>query len=126
MKQKKDIMKSFQLPAQLESYRSLKDRTVKITFETGELSPEQMANIHYSLQKVGFCVFAPDPFATHEMEEIDKLKVEFSDTGKPPSQRLRAVLYRMFEQAPEGYQTFNDFYNSKMEVLIEHFKGKLA
>ncbi len=94
-------MKTYQIAAGLHSFRSLADRTLRLTFETSELTPEQMANVHYSLNKVGFLAFAPDPFATHEMEEIDKLKVEFSDTGKPPSQRLRAVLYRMFEQAPE-------------------------
>ena len=118
-------MKTFQLPAQLDSFRSMQDRGIKITFVTGELSPEQVANIQYSFQKAGFLAFSPDPFATHQLEEIDKLKVEFNDTGKPPSQRLRGVLYRLYEQNQEGYKTFVDFYNSKMEVLIEHFKGKL-
>lgn len=87
-------MKTFQLPAQLESYRSLKDRTLKLSFETSEINPEQMANIHYSLNKVGWLAFAPDPFTTQELLEIDALKVEFDDTGKTPGQRLRAVLYR--------------------------------
>lgn len=118
-------MKTFQIPAQLDSFRSMVDRGIKVTFVTGELSPEQVANIQYSFQMVGFLAFSPNPFATHQLEEIDKLKVEFNDTGKPPSQRLRAVLYRLFEQSPEGYKTFNDFYMSKMEVLIEHFKSKL-
>ena len=119
-------MKTFQLPAQLEGYRSMKDRTLKLSFETNELTPEQMANIHYSLNKFGFLAFSPDALATQELTEIDNLKVEYSDTGKPPSQRLRAVLYRLWEQTPEGYKTFNDFYNSKMEVLITHFKDKLV
>ena len=119
-------MKTFQIPASLDSYRSMVDRGLKITFVTGELSPEQVANIQYSFQKAGYMAFSPDPFATHELEEIDKLKIEFTDTGKPPSQRLRAVLYRLWEQKPEGYKVFNDFYTSKMEVLIEHFKSKLV
>jgi hypothetical protein len=119
-------MKTFQLPASLESYRSNLNKTLKLTFETSEISPESMANIHYSLYKVGYLAFSPDPFATAELDEIDKLKVEFTDTGKPPSQRLRAVLYRLWEQAPEGFKTFNEFYNSKMEVLINHFKDKLV
>jgi len=118
-------MKTFQLPAQLEGYRSLKDRTLKLSFETNELSPEQMADIHYSLNKVGYLAFAPDPFTTKEMSDIDSLKVEFDDSGKPPSFRLRAVFYRLFEQKPEGYKTFNDYYNSQMEKLITHFKSKL-
>ena len=119
-------MKTFQLAAQLEGFRSLVNRGIKLTFETGELTPEQMANIQHSFMKVGYLAFSPDPFATHELDEIDKLKVEFSDTGKPPSQRLRGVLYKLWEQTPEGYKTFADFYNAKMEVLINHFKDKLS
>lgn len=118
-------MLTFQIPAILDSYRSLKDRGLKVTFETGELSPEQVANIQYAFNKAGFLAFKPDAFATHELEEIDKLKVEFTDTGKPPSARLRAVFYRLFEREPEGYKVFTDFYSAKMEILIEHFKKKL-
>ena len=118
-------MKTFQLPAGLDGYRSLKDKTLKLTFETGELTPEQMANIHYALNKVGYLAFAPDPFATKELEDIDSLKVEYDDTGKSPQQRLRAVLYRNWEQSKQGYEVFNDYYGAKMEKLINHFKDKL-
>lgn len=118
-------MSTYQLSAVLSGYRSLSDRGMKLMFETGELSPQQVADIQYSLLKVVYLAIKPDPFATHEMEEIDKVKVEFNDAGKPPSQRLRAVIYRMFEQNSEGYKTFNDYYISKMEILIEHFKNKL-
>ena len=118
-------MKTFQLPAGLEGYRSLKDRTLKLTFETGEMSPEQMANIHFSLNKIGWLAFSPDPFATHELDEIDKMRVEFDDTSKTPAQRLRGVLYRNWEISPEGYKVFNDFYNAKYEIMIKHWKKPL-
>ena len=118
-------MKTYQIPANLDGYRSNANKTIKLTFETSELSPEAMANIHHSLYKVGFLAFSPDPFATHELEEIDALKVEYDYQGKSPGQRLRAVLYRLWEQTPEGYKAFNDFYNSKMEGFINHLKSKL-
>jgi hypothetical protein len=118
-------MKIFQIPAQLITYGKMRDKGFKMTFETGELTPEQVANIHYGSTKVGWLAFAPDPFATAELEEIEDTKVEYNDIGKPPSQRMRAVLYRLWQQTPEGYKTFNDFYMSKMETLIEHFKNKL-
>jgi hypothetical protein len=118
-------MKTFQIPANLDSYRSNANKTMKLTFETSELTPETMANIHYSLYKVGFLAFAPDALTTQELTEIDNLKVEYEDTGKPPSQRLRSVLYRFWEQKPEGYKVFTDFYLAQMEKLITHFKGKL-
>jgi hypothetical protein len=119
-------MKTYQIPAVLMRFSSMSDKGLRLTFETREMTPEMSANIQWSFQKAGVLAFSPDPFATHELEEIDKIKVEFTDTGKPPSQRLRAVLYRLWEQKPEGYKIFNDFYNAKMEVLIEHFKDKLT
>jgi hypothetical protein len=118
-------MKAFQIPAILDSFRSMSDRGLKVTFTTGELSPQQMADVQWSFQKAGFVVFSPDPFATAELEEIDKLKVEFTNTGKPPSQRLRAVFYRLYEVDKEGYKAFNDYYTAKMEQLIEFYKTKL-
>jgi len=119
-------MKTFQIPAELITYGKLRDKGFKITFETGELSPEQVANIHYGSTKAGWLAFSPDPFATHELDELENTKVEFSDVGKPPSQRLRAVLYRLWEKNKEGYKTFNDFYISKMELIIEHYKKLLT
>lgn len=119
-------MKVFTIAAQLEGYRSLKDRTLKLTFETNELSPDDMANIQGALMTVGYLAYSPDPFTTDEIKLLDGLKVEYSDTGKTPSQRFRAVLYRAWEQNPERYDVFNDFYNAKMEKLINHFKGKLV
>jgi hypothetical protein len=38
---------------------------------------------------------------------------------------LRNVLYKMWDQNHEGYDEFNNYYHSKMDVLIEHFKSKL-
>lgn len=118
-------MKTFQIPAELVTYGKMKDKGFKITFETGELSPEQVANIHYGSTKVGWLAFAPDPFATAEMDEIENTKVEFEDGGKPPSHRMRAVLYRLFEFNNEGYKVFTDYYNAKMEQFIVHLKSKL-
>ena len=118
-------MKTFQIPAELVTYGKMKDKGFKITFETGELAPEQVANIHYGSTKVGWLAFSPDPFATAELDEIENAKVEFTDTGKPPSQRLRGVFYKLWEIDKEGYKTFVDYYNAKMETLIEHFKNKL-
>lgn len=118
-------MKTFTLPCQLDGYRSLQDRTIKITFSTSELTPEQVANIHNALNNPGFLAFNPDPFLAKELEDIEKIKVDFEDSTKTRGQRLRAVLWRNWEKSPEGYGQFNDYYNTKMDILIEHYKNKL-
>lgn len=119
------MSKIFIIPGQLVTFQSLKDRTLKLIFETGEPTPDQMAGVMYSLQKAGFIAFNPDPFKEKEKEMLSSLKVDFDDTGKSKGQRLRAVLYRNWEQDNQGCDTFTLYYDAQMEKLVRHFKNKL-
>ncbi len=42
-----------------------------------------------------------------------------------PSKRLRNVYFALYEKNSESFDTFEDFYDSKMEKLIKHFKKLL-
>ena len=119
------MSKLFIIPGQLATFQSLKDRTLKLIFETGEPTPDQMAGVMYSLQKAGYIAFNPDPFKEKEKEFVSNLRVDFDDTGKSKGQRLRAVLFRNWEQDNAGYDVFDDFYNASMERMIMHWKSKL-
>ena len=66
-----------------------------------------------------------DQFKKKEQAVIDSLQSEFDFSDKPPSQRLRAVLYRMWEQDNEGFKDSNLHYIYHMNKVIEHFKSKL-
>ena len=113
------------IPAVLESYRSLKDRTLKLTFETNEPNPEHMADIQKAIMNAGFLAFNVTPFSSSQEKYLTEMEVDYDDPKKTPAKRLRGVLYRNFEQEPKGYKTFNDYYNSQMELLIMHFKNRL-
>ena len=113
------------IPAQLSTYSSLKDRTLKIVFETNEPTPEQLTGIALNIQRFGYLAFKEDKFKTTEKDVINKLESEYQEKGKTKAQRLRAVLYRYFEQDSKGYEVFDDFYNHYMEKLINHYKNKL-
>jgi len=113
------------IPCVLESYRSLKDRTLKLTFETAEPDPNQMADIQKATMNAGYLAFNVEPFSSSQEKYLTEMEVEYDDPKKTPSKRLRGVLYRCFEQEPKGYKTFNDYYNSQMELLIMHFKNNL-
>jgi hypothetical protein len=112
------------LPGQIESIASRKDKTVKLTIGTQELSPQQAAEI-FSLNQ-SFCYFAvkPENFTKDESDAIENLKTELY-TAKTPSQRLRSVLYLNYLQDPKGYQDFGNFYLAEIEKIIDHFKRKL-
>ena len=113
------------IPGFFQSYRSLQDRTLKLTIGTQELTPEQMADIQSHLMKTGFLAFNADPFSSSQEKFLTELEVDYDDPKKTPSKRLRGVLYINYEQDNKGYKTFEDYYRSQMEMLIVHFKGKL-
>ena len=53
--------------------------------------------------------------ATHELKEINK---------KSHSQRLRDVLFIMYEQERSPY-TFPEYYAARMDALIEQIRERL-
>lgn len=111
--------------AVLESYRSLKDKTIKLTFETQEPTPEQLMQVAKHNQSFGFLAFKEDAFKQSEKQELEGLESGYEDTGKSKSQRLRNVLFVWWKQDNKGYKTFEEFYNYQMEQMIIHFKTKL-
>ena len=113
------------LPAIFESWRSLKDKSYKLTFESFELTPEQVVGLNSSLGKAGYLAIKEDPFKQSEKDMINNLEADFEDKKKSQGQRLRGVLYRLWEQTPEGYEDFVKYYDFKMEKMINHYKDKL-
>lgn len=113
------------IPAILESFASLKDKTIKVVFHTNELTPEQLTGIALNTQKFGFLAFKEDAFKQRERDVLNNLESEYEDKGKSKAHRLRNVLYVSFEQDNKGYKIFDDYYSHVMETLINHFKEKL-
>lgn len=113
------------IPAILESYRSLKDRTLKVTFETNEPTPEQFLGIGTHVQQFGYLAFKKEAFKENEKKAIEQLESSYEENEKTPAQRLRAVFFRCWEQDKEGYQDFDSYYKYRMEEIINHFKSKL-
>jgi len=113
------------LPSQLMKFESLNDKSVKLTFGTQELNPEQLGEMGQALQRFGWLAFQDDPFKSEEKGFLENLESDYEDTGKSPAQRLRAVLYLNWKQKPEGYEDFNRYYDFRMNKIVEHFKTKL-
>lgn len=107
----------------IENLTTRKDKTIKITFGSQELNPNQAAELFQNNQQ--FCYFAikNEPFIDSEKELIGSLKSDYE--AKTPSQRLRNILYRLFNDDNEGFSDFQNYYISKMETIISHYKNKL-
>jgi hypothetical protein len=113
------------IPAILSSFRSLKDKTMKIEFETNELTPEQYSEIGLNNQAFGYLAFKQDKFKSEQLKVIDELKADYEDKTKTPSKRLRDVLFVAWKQNSQGYADFEDYYRFKMDMFINHVKSKL-
>jgi hypothetical protein len=112
-------MKTIKLNAVITGIRSNVDRSLGLSVSTPELSVNERA-LFMELQGLNVdLTIVPLEESNPEVEKIDR-DVE----TKKPSQRLRAVLYVLWEQRGKQGE-FNDFYRTQMEKVIEAVKSKL-
>lgn len=112
--------KTFKTPASLEGVSTLKDGSLSLRFYTQELSAEQKTEILNTAQSFGWLVFSES-----ENTDIPEEEVRRDIGGKTPSQRLRAVLFVLYQQSGQIDITFEQFYAQKMNALIKQLKTKL-
>lgn len=109
----------------LNTISTLSDNSVKLVISTQEVSP-QMAGDLFGVRGKFLKVILSEENVSEEIKEVIKdTRLEApKKEGKSHSQRLRAVLYRVWEQNGEQGD-FEAFYQAKMEVIIDHYKGQL-
>jgi hypothetical protein len=111
----------------LSGFRSLKDKSLTLTFETQEPTEEQFTQIGKNSQKEGYLVFSGTKLTDEQLDEIDKAKNDLYDSNKTKSKRLRNALYIWFDQTKEvnKFRDFTEFYDYQMEQIINNVKDKL-
>src|SRR5690606_24857885 len=109
----------------IETIRTLKDGSISFNISTHEISSESAVR-HMELRKKAIIVaLSAKCFSEEAIKEIDKVKVGLpKKPEKTPSQRLRAVLYLLWQQDNRGMDK-EQHYNHFMEGIIEHYKNKL-
>lgn len=116
--------KGIMFAAQVEGLRSRKDKTISIVLGTQELNPEKAGELFNTNGHLVTCYLSIKEHITDDQKEIID-SIEAPTQGKTPSQRMRAVLFRMWEQNNEGYADKNLHYLHWMEKIIEQLKTKL-
>jgi len=112
------------LSCQVTGIRSLKDGSVSITLETQELSGGKAGEIFSLRNKVVAAYISPkETIKQSDLDQVDEVDVDLP--GKSQSQRIRSVLFILYEQNKEGYKDFKGYYAAKTELLIDHLKTKI-
>jgi hypothetical protein len=112
-----------QIPAVLDVLRTLSDGSIKVTFSTREMKPEDAAVVLGYRQTEGWLLFKPAPFEDGDLVDIPESVPEFVGE-KSLSQRLRNVLFRNWEYRSDG-SDFETWRKKEMERIISHYKDKL-
>ena len=118
---------TFTIPAHIAQIKSRADRTFALTLNTTrELSSDDGSTLLSLMHQEGTMAFRLSAFKDEELLNLPDIQPDFRGE-KSPGQRLRAVLYRQWEQgkAPMEVGTFEMFYRNAMERLIDHEKAKL-
>jgi len=107
-----------------DTYRVRKDGSAVLCFETGELTPADVASLHVLRNSVGVVGFSRrDSLSAKEIKELETIDAEIDNKSK--SERLRNVLFILFQQQPEGYTDFKQFYADRMEKIIQQIRTRL-
>ena len=104
--------------------KSMADGGIRVFVDTQELTADQMAKLfQFKGELVKFVLASEGTKITEQDLEIPDEILEYKGE-KSKSQRLRAVLYKWWEQGKQT-NTFEEFYKIKMETLIDTIKNKL-
>lgn len=111
------------LPAQISPPRIRKDGSCSLSFDTRELSAEEIVTIMGMRNTEGWLAFAQNE------NELDTPDQPATLDLIPPSQRLRSVLFILYKQETDQKRfvgSFETFYGEKMEQLIQFVKNKIV
>jgi len=108
------------VPAQVINMNPRQDRSWKLTFESRELTGDEVKILADNFQGEGWLLFKPNGNITQaEIPDGD------ANAGlKSQSQRLRATIMVLWKQQGSKGDP-QAFYNTYMEKLIEYIKSKL-
>jgi len=115
-----ETKKTFIVPAIMTRISSMKDGGLSIGFATNELNDEEKLQAMGFHNSFGYLLFAENVF-----NAVDIPKEDADDQTKTPSKRLRSVLYVLSQQLKVDKKDFNQWYNNKMEDIINQIKLKL-
>lgn len=121
----KSIASGLLLSVIVENITTRKDNTLKIVLGSQEMSQARAGELFGYMNKLSACYLSlKETIGSRELAQIDKLDPDLPQ-GKTQSQRIRNVLFLLFEKDHEGFSDFDSFYKAKTEMYINHLKAKI-
>jgi len=104
-------------------HRSLRDGTIRVTIDLREMDAGRMTQLLSYVNQTIKVYLTTSNIKSEAVTPIDDMEID--QEGKSPSQRLRNVLYRYWEQTENDYSDFNMYYHWILDQIIQKYKDKL-
>ena len=117
----------------VETIATRADGSIKVVVGSQELSSETMTRLFDLRRKVGYVLISTKEISQEQIDAVETSTSNMEFSEKTPSQRLRGVLYVMWEktqpkendQGIEKFVDFDLFYKRKLNEIINHYKKQL-
>ena len=119
----------------IDKVSTLADGSLRVSLGTPELSNETMVNVFSLIKKPGDVLISTNAISQDQIDAVEKATANSEFNEKTPSQRMRAVLYKLWEKTQPKqingdsgemeYVDFELFYRRQMNIAINHYKSKL-
>lgn len=118
----------------VDKVSTLADGSLRIFVGTPELSNETMVRIFSLIKQPGYVLISTNPIKQDQIDAVEKATTDYEFNEKTPSQRLRGVVYKLWEKVQPKQMNgngqmeqvdFDLYYKRKMNEIINHLKTKL-
>lgn len=109
------------LPAIIKKVSTLSDKTIRITVDTNEPTPDQMSEVFTLLDSFGWFVFAENV----KLEDIPTENVPEFTEDKSPSKRLRDCLFVYWKNNTNQQTPFDTFWKNWVDKKCNEIKELL-
>ena len=117
----------------VETIATRADGSIKVVGGSQELSSDTMTRLFDLRRKVGYVLISTKEISQEQIDAVETSTANMEFSEKTPSQRLRGVLYILWEklqpkendQGIEKFIDFDLFYKRKLNEIINHYKKQL-
>lgn len=115
-----------QIQCTAQPFRGMSNRAIRLIFDSQEnQSDEVLGKIASLTDKIGWLCFLPGRENIQAEQVMNLPAITPEDGGKSPAQRMRGVLFRIWEQKGKDGD-FETYYKTKMGTIIDQLKEKLT
>lgn len=117
-----DKKTTLKVPAEISRVQTMADGGLRLFVDTQEINPDDKGLVMSLHKKIGWFLFAEQELKQEDTLDLPEIKVEKGE--KTPGQRLRAVLFLLWNKK-KTTESFDSYYRDYINRVIEKLKEGL-